>query len=169
MRATPSGVGPGIPVRRYYNVWQGLESLTWIQGGLILRDSCGFGWLTLLTSYHIFLFTALGERGLRSRKKDYAKRCCDWRPVVHPGLGSILCCFRAEQLGPWDRLAQQQVFPWLLQSCRVLIPPHQYLPEAWLSLPPDWSSSRAGPTSYIFLWSLAPSTLGKGHQKMLDH
>jgi hypothetical protein len=28
MKATPSGVGPRIPVRKYYQVRQGLESLT---------------------------------------------------------------------------------------------------------------------------------------------
>lgn len=75
VKATPLGVGPEIPVWKCYQVRQDLESLTWMQGGFILRDSCGFVWLTLLTFYHIFM--VLRERGLKSRK-DYVKRCSDW-------------------------------------------------------------------------------------------
>jgi hypothetical protein len=98
MKATPSGVGPRIPVRKYYQVRQGLESLTWIQGGFIPRDSCGFVWLTLLTFYHISWLWGRGDwRAERIMPRDAVIG------VRHPELGFILCHFRAENLGPRNR------------------------------------------------------------------
>ena len=72
--------------------WEPYPSISWVY----TQKQPWFCQLTLVTSFYISLFTALGEMDLRSRKKDHAKRCKSWKPVGHPGFGFNLCPFRAE-------------------------------------------------------------------------